>query len=133
MPVAGLRATLAALVTVVSMSAFAAPPAAKPNARADAKQKAPPAAGPSQGPLPRGEKAAWTHAPYAAGDCSICHERADEKSPGKVTKVGAELCLQCHDEFQPILARKHPHPPARTDCTACHNAHDARQPKLLHA
>jgi predicted CXXCH cytochrome family protein len=91
-----------------------------------------PAKPPSQAPLPKGEKAAWTHAPFAAGDCSICHERGDAKNPGKITTPGVQLCLQCHDEFQPIMARKHTHPPAKADCTACHNAHDARRPKLLH-
>ncbi len=49
-----------------------------------------------------------------------------------MTRQGADLCLQCHDELQPILARRHPHAPARSSCVACHNAHDARQPKLLH-
>jgi predicted CXXCH cytochrome family protein len=100
---------------------------------AHAAPKAAPAAPPRQAPLPANEKAAWTHAPFAAGDCSICHERNDAKNPGKLTKAGNELCLMCHDEFQPILARKHPHAPAQASCTSCHNAHDAREPKLLHA
>jgi predicted CXXCH cytochrome family protein len=113
----------------VALLAFAAVAQAAPTPA----PRAAPATPPRQAPLPSNEKAAWTHAPYAAGDCSICHERNDARSPGKLVKQGNELCLMCHDEFQPIMARKHPHAPAKASCTSCHNAHDARQEKLLHA
>jgi predicted CXXCH cytochrome family protein len=63
----------------------------------------------------------------------VCHERNDPKNPGKLSKAGNELCFMCHDEFQQIMARKHAHKPAAGGCTACHNAHDATQRKLLHA
>jgi predicted CXXCH cytochrome family protein len=128
-----LRSFLAVGLLAFVTAAVAAPaPAPAPAAKKE-KAKAPPAAPGNHGPLPSNEKAAWTHAPFAAGDCSICHERNDAKSPGKLVKQGNDLCFMCHDEFQPIMARKHPHAPAKSSCTACHNAHDARQAKLLHA
>jgi len=85
-----------------------------------------------QGPLPASEKAAWSHAPYEAGDCSICHVSADRKKPGPVTTSGNQLCYSCHDEFQEIMRRPYKHPPAEESCLHCHNAHDSRERKLLH-
>jgi predicted CXXCH cytochrome family protein len=126
-----LRSFLAMALLSAATAALAAPAPAP--ASKDRKAKAPPAAPASQGPLPASVKAAWTHAPFAAGDCSICHERADAKNPGKLQTQGNDLCFTCHEEFQPIMARKHPHAPAKASCIACHNAHDARQAKLLHA
>ena len=74
---------------------------------------------------------ASTHAPYAAGECKLCHQSADPKKPGPVVKKTPELCLDCHDEFLGVLGRPHTHMPARQDCTLCHNPHNAVQPKLL--
>ena len=83
-------------------------------------------------PLPASE-AVSSHAPFEAGDCSICHARSDPKSPGPVAKRGPELCVECHDELKQIGARAFKHPPAVEACTNCHNPHNARQPKMLHA
>jgi predicted CXXCH cytochrome family protein len=123
----------AAFLALAGTSAAAPAPAPAPAPAKGAKARSAPAAPPRQAPLPANEKAAWTHAPYAAGDCSICHERNDAKNPGKLQKQGNDLCFMCHDEFQPIMGRKHPHAPAKAACVSCHNAHDARQSKLLHA
>ncbi len=86
----------------------------------------------SHGPLPRGEKAPFVHAPYAAGDCSICHQSANPRKPGPVTTKGNALCTSCHDEFQEILRRPYQHAPAVESCLNCHNAHDSRERGLLH-
>jgi predicted CXXCH cytochrome family protein len=88
---------------------------------------------PSVAPLPPGEKAAWQHSPYVAGDCSICHARNDRKDPGPVTTKGNDLCFGCHEEFAAINQAKHKHAPAVASCVACHNPHDSRKKKLLHA
>src|SRR5690349_11632209 len=40
----------------------------------------------SLAPLPPGLTAVATHAPYASGDCSICHKNADPKAPGPVAQ-----------------------------------------------
>jgi predicted CXXCH cytochrome family protein len=86
----------------------------------------------NQGPLPKGEQAAWSHGPYEAGDCSICHQSSDPKKPGPVTVAGNELCYSCHEEFKEIMARRYKHQPATESCLNCHNAHNSKQKKLLH-
>ncbi len=92
---------------------------------------APPVSAAMLAPLAATVRAASSHAPYAAGDCNICHQSADPKQPGPVTRRGPALCLECHDEFAGILKRPHPHAPAVADCTHCHNPHNATQPKLV--
>ena len=110
--------------------ALAAPAAAEPSAEPKALRKH--SFPVRQGPLPASEKAAWTHAPYEAGDCSICHVSADRRKPGPLTTSGNQLCYSCHDEFQEIMRRPYKHPPAEESCLHCHNAHDSRERKLLH-
>lgn len=140
-----VRPWTVALLFLLALPVAAAPPKGAPPAKGvpvvkgAAPARGDAAATPSGpaafrlGPLPAGEAAAWTHAPYAAGECSVCHERGDPRNPGKLSRPGNELCFGCHDEFQAILARPHRHAPAVRSCTACHNAHDAKQRKLLHA
>ncbi len=82
-------------------------------------------------PLPSGEKVVSYHAPYDAGDCSICHQYNDVKNPGRVKAAVNDLCLGCHDDFKETLARKYSHPAAQQSCLNCHNPHDSKQPKLL--
>ena len=110
--------------------ALAAPAAAEPSAGPKALRKH--SFPVRQGPLPASEKAAWTHAPYEAGDCSICHVSADRKKPGPLTTSGNQLCYSCHGEFEEIMRRPYKHPPAEESCLHCHNAHDSRERKLLH-
>ena len=83
------------------------------------------------GPLPPRTAVVSSHAPFEAGDCSLCHKSADPKAPGPVTKASPAVCLECHDEFNAVLKRAHVHAAAAADCTSCHNPHNARQPKLL--
>jgi predicted CXXCH cytochrome family protein len=86
----------------------------------------------SHAPLPPSDRPAVTHAPFEAGDCSICHQSANPRKPGPVTTPGNALCTSCHDEFQEILRRPYQHPPAVESCLHCHNAHNSREKKLLH-
>ena len=72
-----------------------------------------------------------SHAPYEAGDCSICHQSADPGQVGGLRKPTPGLCLECHEEFTGVLKRPYTHAPARNDCTSCHNPHNARYRKLL--
>jgi predicted CXXCH cytochrome family protein len=83
------------------------------------------------GPLPPKVAVVSSHAPFEAGDCSLCHKSADPKAPGPVTKASPGVCLECHEEFNAVLKRPHVHAAAQGDCTSCHNPHNARQPKLL--
>jgi predicted CXXCH cytochrome family protein len=78
------------------------------------------------GPLPWGTKAASSHAPYASGDCTLCHSRRADGYAGPLLETGDAPCLACHEE-----ARRHLHAPRK--CVACHNAHDALRSKLLRA
>lgn len=72
-----------------------------------------------------------SHAPYEAGDCSICHRGDNSKPVGELRKPIPDLCLDCHEEFSGVLKRPHVHAPARKACTSCHNPHNAMFPKLL--
>jgi predicted CXXCH cytochrome family protein len=78
------------------------------------------------GPLPWGTKALSSHAPYASGDCWLCHSRRADGYAGPLLETGDAPCLACHEE-----ARRHVHAPRK--CVACHNAHDALHAKLLRA
>jgi predicted CXXCH cytochrome family protein len=82
-------------------------------------------------PIPASDKVVSYHAPYDAGDCSICHRSNDAQNPGPVKAAVNDLCLGCHDDFQQTLARKYAHPPSQQSCVNCHNPHDSKQPKLL--
>lgn len=86
---------------------------------------------PRLAPRPDSPPPVSTHAPFAAGECKLCHQSADPKRPGPVSKPSPGLCLDCHDEFAQVLGRPHTHAPARQDCMLCHNPHNAAQPKLL--
>jgi predicted CXXCH cytochrome family protein len=83
-------------------------------------------------PLPAGPNVKWSHGPYEAGDCSVCHARNDRRSPGPIGSSINELCYSCHEEFQEIMARKFKHLPAGEACTNCHNPHNSTEKKLLH-
>jgi len=98
---------------------------------ADAAAAKPKAQALSVAPLPAGDKVAWSHAPYEAGDCSLCHQRNDPKSPGPIVKGVVELCTSCHEEFADVAGRKVKHPPTEAGCTNCHNPHNSRERKLL--
>ena len=57
-------------------------------------------------PLAATEKAIATHAPFETGECSLCHQRNDPKSPGHITTPVNEQCLGCHDDYQKLLSGK---------------------------
>lgn len=82
-------------------------------------------------PLPDARHPVSGHSPFQDGDCSLCHQRKDAKDPGLLLKPVNELCLECHDDFAKVMARKSIHVPARVNCVSCHNPHNAMHPKLL--
>ncbi|MEW6720397.1 MAG: cytochrome c3 family protein, partial [Thermodesulfobacteriota bacterium] len=82
-------------------------------------------------PLPAREKGVSSHAPFEAGDCSICHKSADRNAPGPIAAPVNDLCLGCHEDFRKVLSRKSVHAPAGKSCVNCHNPHNSRQIKLL--
>ena len=121
-----LAFVLAGAVALVLAGPAAAAPATEPKALRKHTFPVNP------GPLPATEKAAWSHAPFEAGDCSICHVSADPRKPGPLSTSGNALCYSCHDEFQEIMRRTYQHPPAAESCLNCHNAHNSRERRLLH-
>lgn len=82
-------------------------------------------------PLPAGEKIVATHAPFESGDCSMCHQKDDPKDPGPLTGEVNKLCLECHEDFKEVMARKSVHMPVEDGCGNCHNPHNSLHPKLL--
>ncbi|HLP78315.1 MAG TPA: cytochrome c3 family protein, partial [Candidatus Paceibacterota bacterium] len=82
-------------------------------------------------PVPAGEKIVASHAPFEDGDCSLCHKNKDPKDPGPLISPSNQLCLECHEDFKQVMARKSIHAAASESCTSCHNPHNARQRKLL--
>jgi predicted CXXCH cytochrome family protein len=120
-----LKALFLAAALATAPRAQAAPaPTASPKGR-PAKVRVP------VPPLPPGEKVGWSHGPYEAGDCSVCHQKNDRNNPGPLVKTGNDLCYACHEEFADIMARRFKHPPAVENCTSCHNPHNAKERKLL--
>ena len=72
------------------------------------------------------------HSPFEVGDCSLCHQHKNKRSPGAVTIAGDKLCFVCHEDFQELSAtRRFKHAPGQVGCTGCHNPHNAAQKKLL--
>jgi predicted CXXCH cytochrome family protein len=82
-------------------------------------------------PLPDSGKPVSAHSPFQDGDCSLCHQKKDPKDPGPIIKPVNEICLDCHDDFAKVMARKSVHVPARLNCVSCHNPHNSNHPKLL--
>jgi predicted CXXCH cytochrome family protein len=121
------------VLSLIATGAVAAPakPAAKPAATPAAKAPAPKApAKPTKAPLPGTPR--WSHAPFEAGNCGLCHERKDPKSPGKVVGDVNQLCYSCHDEFGAAISKRTKvHSPVKRDCISCHNAHNSQERKLL--
>jgi predicted CXXCH cytochrome family protein len=82
-------------------------------------------------PLPDSAKPVSAHSPFQDGDCSTCHQNKDHNNPGAIIKPVNELCLDCHDDFSKVMARKVTHVAAKVNCVSCHNPHNAKNPKLL--
>ncbi len=67
------------------------------------------------------------HAPYAVGDCQICHDPHGSSRAYLLTDTIRALCTRCHPaadyrEFvHPI--RKHPHESRDLTCVTCHHPH----------
>ena len=97
--------------------AQAQPEAAEEAALADPDRQTQDAQAPA--PIP----AFYVHAPYASGDCTLCH---DAKAPGRLMKESPTLCLDCHARAE--LEAVHGE---LGDCLACHDPHKAQAAFLL--
>ena len=80
----------------------------------------------------KASEAVSTHSPYGLGDCSLCHERKDPKSPGAALKPINKTCYFCHEDVQTVMTKsKFRHAPVEQACTVCHNPHNSKAKKLL--
>jgi len=69
------------------------------------------------------------HVPVSRGECDSCHEQTDaEAHRFRLIADGAELCYECHDEFEG--ERVHA-PVASGQCGECHNPHASAAKHLL--
>ena len=81
------------------------------------------------------EKARVTHSPFAAGECSSCHQLAlDKRHPEQKEAIvlvsdGSKLCSQCHEALD--TAKNVHGPVASGDCIFCHTPHSSPNDKLL--
>ena len=82
-------------------------------------------------PIPDVLKPVSVHSPFQDGDCSLCHQNKDRSDPGPILKKVNAICLDCHDDFAKVMARKSCHVPAKLNCVTCHNPHNSMQPHLL--
>jgi predicted CXXCH cytochrome family protein len=89
-------------------------------------------------PVPRGAAlkpvpgAKYTHAPFAVGQCVVCHASNDAKKPGPLRHASVnEECYSCHDDVQELMGRRYKHAPAKEACTNCHNPHSSAERALL--
>jgi predicted CXXCH cytochrome family protein len=82
-------------------------------------------------PLPK-DKAPRLHAPFADGNCEVCHQSNNPQNPGPIRHASVnEQCFECHEDVQSLMSRKFKHVPAKEACTDCHNPHNSAEPALL--
>lgn len=126
-PVLGRRRLILAAVLLPALLCFATSLFAAQ--KAVGKKPAAASANPLA-PLPEGT-ASSVHAPFAAGDCSLCHQKEDPKAPGPLLKDVNDICLDCHEDQGRMTEREFSHPAAQESCSNCHNSHNAKHDKLL--
>ncbi len=64
------------------------------------------------------------HGPVAAGACDSCHPPHASRFPKLLDAAGTDLCLTCHKELEPRLARaKVKHQAMKDGCEKCHDVH----------
>lgn len=75
-----------------------------------------------------------THAPFAGGDCEMCHSRpaADGSIVFEEGMAGSASCAVCHDDVVAKTESEHPHAAVAGDnCLDCHDPHSSRFSHLL--
>jgi predicted CXXCH cytochrome family protein len=74
------------------------------------------------------------HAPVVAKRCNQCHPAATAAEPFATRRAGFELCRGCHSAMvNETFSKNRVHWPLldKTGCLNCHEAHAAREKKLL--
>jgi len=68
------------------------------------------------------------HKPYDEGRCDACHGAAKEFS--EFTKMGSDVCLQCHRKELNKFPIMHG-PVSAGECLLCHVPHESQYPHLM--
>lgn len=81
---------------------------------------------------PEKKSDAFTHAPFAKGDCLSCHDPHGSTTPQMLRgERYADTCASCHKD---MTGHDRVHGPASIGaCGACHQPHSSSRPKLLNA
>jgi predicted CXXCH cytochrome family protein len=75
---------------------------------------------------------AFQHAPFATGNCALCHAPSTDGKVAINRPSTRALCLSCHDDkAHEIESAKVHHPGAEGECTSCHTPHASDKPALL--
>ncbi len=84
----------------------------------------------------KGLLAEETHAPFAGGECELCHTLPDASGAVTIEEglSAGQLCAACHDDIVEMTSRAFPHAAVEPDnCDNCHNSHSSRFSSLLKA
>ncbi|QNN24304.1 tetratricopeptide repeat protein [Planctomycetales bacterium ZRK34] len=72
------------------------------------------------------------HYPVGEGRCTACHPPHASKNPKLLDKVGADLCMACHTEFEQSLNKvMFRHEALKEGCEKCHDVHGSNHPMAL--
>ena len=74
----------------------------------------------------------FPHGPVKEGACDSCHPPHGAKFAKLLDVRGTDLCLACHQEFEPAIAgAKERHKALEQGCEKCHDAHGSNEPMGL--
>lgn len=76
----------------------------------------------------------FTHAPFANGQCTSCHDPHAGAVAPALRASTPELCFSCHQNTAQALRLPVQHPPFQMgSCGSCHSPHASEQPAQLRA
>ena len=66
----------------------------------------------------------FQHKPVKDGNCGICHDPHASDFKARLTDVGFNLCITCHEDMVAGMTKKYIHEPIlKSGCSACHDPH----------
>lgn len=72
------------------------------------------------------------HQPFAAAECSACHNPHASRISALLRARPALLCARCHGEIAETMQREHVHQPVSEGrCSSCHDPHASKHEGLL--
>ena len=71
---------------------------------------------------------AYSHAPFASGQCTSCHDPHGSRSPPSLKVDEGQVCFVCHQSLAQALSLPRQHVPFTTgNCGACHDPHASQE------